>query len=87
MEAKLRHTMCENLMINGIFPVTLVEKGCHSHQRLQPPPDGELVNPEGTQEAKEHLPTCCLAAIRLQPLPAVSPEETQDVKTQDTGPR
>ena len=42
---------------------------------------GELVSPEGTQEGKN---TCHLAAIRLQPLPMVSP---QHVKTQDTGPR
>ena len=46
--------------------------------------DGELVSPEGTQEGKN---TCHLAAIRLQPYSTVSPEETQDVKTQDTGPR
>ena len=45
---------------------------------------GEPVSPEGTQEGKN---TCYLAAIRLQPLPMVSPEETQDVKIQDTGPR
>ena len=38
----------------------------------------------GTQEGKD---TCHLAASRLQPLPIMSPEETQDVKTQDTGPR
>ena len=44
----------------------------------------ESVSPEGTKEGKN---TCHLAAIRLQPLPTVSPEETQDVKTQDTGPR
>ena len=44
----------------------------------------EPVNPEDTQEGKN---TCHLAAIRLQPLPLVSPEETQDVKTQDIGPR
>ena len=31
------------------------------------------VSPEGTQEGKN---TCHLAAIRLQPLPMVSPEET-----------
>ena len=37
--------------------------------------DGELVNPEGTQEGKN---TCCLAAIRLQPLLTVSPEGIQD---------
>ena len=44
----------------------------------------ELLSPEKSQEGKN---TCHLAAIRLQPLPKVSPEETQDVKTQDTGPR
>ena len=46
--------------------------------------DGQLVSPEGTQEGKN---TCRLAAIRLQPLSTVSPEETQDVTTQDSGPR
>ena len=46
--------------------------------------DGELVSPEGTQEGKN---TCHPAAIRLQPLPTVSPEGTRDVKTQDTGTR
>ena len=30
---------------------------------------------------------CNLAAIRLQPLPKVSPEKTQDVKMEDTGSR
>ena len=46
--------------------------------------DWELVSPEGTQEGKH---TCHPAAIRLQPLPTVSPKETRDVKTQDTGTR
>ena len=46
--------------------------------------NGELVSPKRTQEGKN---TCRLAAIRLQPLPKVSPEETQAVKAQDTGPR
>ena len=41
-------------------------------------PDGKLVSPEGTQEGKA---ICHLAPIRLQPLPMVNPEETQDVKT------
>ena len=51
----------------------------------QPPAiAAELVSPEGAQEGKN---TCHLAAIRLQPLPVVHPEETQDVKMQDTGPR
>ena len=40
--------------------------------------NGERVSPEGTQEGKN---ACRLAAISLQPLPTVSPEETQDVKT------
>ena len=35
--------------------------------------DDELVNPEGTQVGKN---TRYLAAIRLQPLPTASPEET-----------
>ena len=39
--------------------------------------DDELVSPEGTQEGKN---SCHLAAIRLQPIPTVSPEETQDLK-------
>ena len=46
--------------------------------------DGELMRPEENQEGKN---TCHLAAIRLQPYSTVSPEETQDVKTQDTGSR
>ena len=40
--------------------------------------EGELVSPEETQEGKN---TCPLAAIRLQPLPIVSGEEVQDVKS------
>ena len=46
--------------------------------------DGGLVTPEETQEGKN---TCRLAAIRLQPLPTGSPEETEDVTTWDIGPR
>ena len=45
--------------------------------------NGELVSPEGTQEGKN---SCHLVAIRPQPLPAVSPEDPQDVKIQDPGP-
>ena len=41
--------------------------------------DDELVSRERTQEGKN---TCHLAAIRLQPLPMVSSEEVQDVKTE-----
>ena len=46
--------------------------------------NGELVSTEGTRKGKN---TCHLAAIRLQPLPMVSPEENQHIKTQDTDPR
>ena len=42
------------------------------------PTESDLVSSEGTQEGKS---TCHLAAIRLQSLPTVSPEETQAVKT------
>ena len=40
--------------------------------------EGELVSPEQTQEGKN---TCHPAAIRLQPLPTVSQEEAQDMKS------
>ena len=58
---------------------------------LQP----ELLSPEKQSwERKEYLSFPIdywlleyLAANSLYPLPMVSPEETQDVKTQDTGPR
>ena len=46
--------------------------------------NGELVSTEGTRNGKN---TCHLAAIRLQPLPVVSPEGNQHIKTQDTDPR
>jgi len=46
--------------------------------------DGELVSPEETQGGKR---TCHPAAIKLQLLPLLSSEESQDVKTQHTGPR
>ena len=46
--------------------------------------NGELVSTEGTRKGKN---TCHLAAIKLQALPKVSPEENQHIKTQDTDPR
>ena len=48
--------------------------------------DGELTSPEGTQEGLR-TNACHLAARRPQPLPTVSPEKTQKVKTQDIDPR
>ena len=36
---------------------------------------------------EKEMNTCYLAAIRLLPFRRVSPEEDQDMKTQDTGPR
>ena len=70
-------------MRNGIFPDRSVNKVCQS-SAIAATANSELVSPEEIQEGKN---TCHLAAIRVQPLPMVSPEETQDVKTQDTGPR
>ena len=46
--------------------------------------DVELASPGETQERKD---SCHPAAVRLQPRSAVSPEDTQDVKIQDTGPK
>ena len=46
--------------------------------------NGELVSPEGTQEAQN---TCHLVALRPQSLPTGSPEDPQGVKVQDSGPR
>ena len=44
--------------------------------------NSELVSPDKTQE-REYLPS---SSYSLQSLPTVSPEETWDVKIQDTGP-
>ena len=41
-------------------------------------------DPWRNPERKEYLPS---STIRMKPLPTVSPEEKQDVKTQDAGPR
>ena len=46
------------------------KQGYHSHQQLQP--SSEPVSPQGNQE-EENI--CSLAAVRLQTLPKVSPEE------------
>ena len=59
---------------NEMFSAISVNKGYHSII-------SELVSPEGPQEG---MNTCHLANIRLQPLPMMSPEETQDMKTQET---
>ena len=45
--------------------------------------NSELVSPDRTQERKEYLLS---SSHSLQSLPTVSPEETWDVKIQDTGP-
>ena len=75
---------CTGIFINGIFPAILVNKGwCHRHRWLQP----SNVSQWALREPRAEKNTSHLAAKRQQPLPTVSPEETQDVKTQDTGPR
>ena len=56
-------------MTNEILPFIPVNKVCHNHQPLQPPPDSELVGSEGSQL---EMNTCHLGALRLQPLPVVS---------------
>ena len=67
------------MLRNGIFSAVSVNRdvsSCSHHS-------GELLSPEGIQEGKN---THYLAAIRLQPLPMVSPKEAQDLKTV-IGPR
>ena len=44
---------------------------------------GELVSPEGTQEGKEYLPS---SSHQTAATPYGNPEETHDVKIQNTGP-
>ena len=68
--------------ISGLFPAVLVNKALRVISNCSPP--RWAVSPEETWQGKN---TCHPAAVRLQPLPAVSPEEAQDVRTQDTGPR
>ena len=59
------------------------KQGYHSHQQLQP--SSEPVSPQGNQE-EENI--CSLAAVRLQTLPKVSPEERKlRVWKQEAGPR
>ena len=66
-----------------ILPTIPVNKGCHSDQQLQPPLRmSQTSEPQGKSGKKQPS-----IAIRLQPLPMVLSEETQKVKTQDTGPR
>ena len=50
--AGLKSVVFHSALINGIFPAVSVNKGYHSHQRLQPPLNSELVSPEGTQVVK-----------------------------------
>ena len=67
------------LLRNKTLSATSVNKGCHSHQWLQPPLTP--VTPEGTPEGnKEDLPCSShhtAATLMVRP---------QDVKAQDTGP-
>ena len=60
----------------------LSKQGFHSHQGLQL----SCVSWWALRKLRKEKNTCHLAAIRLQLHPKVSPEETQDVETQDTAP-
>ena len=60
-----------------MFPATSVNKGCYSHQQLQPP---WKVSWWALRELRKEKNICHLAAIKLLSLPKMSPEETQDVK-------
>ena len=70
-----------------------VYEGHHSVQQLQPLSMAslwalrELGKGRTPAIQRPSGNACHPAAFRLQPLPTVSPQETQDVETQDTGPR
>ena len=67
---------------DGLFPALSVNKTITVISHYSPPMGaGE---PGESQEGKN---TCHPAAIKLQTFPMVTPEETQDVKIQDTGLR
>ena len=66
-----------------MLPAILVNKGYCSHQPLQQP---AVVSPEGTRDGNRN-PATKLSAAAATATPAVHPEETQDEKAQDTGPR
>ena len=71
---------------NGVLPAVSVNKPV-TVTRTAATEDGELVSPEGAREGKN---ACPLTAVKLQPLPTLSPEEAQNIKQkkpQDTGPR
>ena len=67
-----------------MLPAVSVNKGCCSYQAniLQLP---LTVSPEGTQDGNRMLVNKQSAAAATPP--RVHPEETQDEKAQDTGPR
>ena len=65
-----------------LFPAILVNKVRHSHQLFQPSNVSQWALRK--LKKKKYLPS---SSQGLQPLPTVSTEETQDVKTKDTGPR
>ena len=66
------------IFINGIFPATSINKGCHSHQWLRP----SNVSWWALRKLRAENNTCHLAANSLQPLPMVSAKETMGVKIQ-----
>ena len=75
MVGKKKKTWWKKKKRNEIFPAISLIRNVTVTSNCSPPV--KPVNPEDTQEGKN---TCHLAAIRLQPLPLVSPEETQEVK-------
>ena len=66
-----------------MLPTISVNKVYHSHQQLQPPPTVSL---EGTQDGNKECQPSSSHQTTATPL-MVHLEETQDEKTQDTGPR
>ena len=71
----LNYTENSNAVLrNGIFPVVSINNGCHSHQQLYPQ---LMVSWWALRKLRKEKNTCHPAALRLQPLPAVSPRSLQ----------
>jgi len=69
-------------MRNKILLGLSINKGCHSHQGLQPPAGGA-----GEPWGELRKETCHFSSHQTAATPKVSPKEIQDVKTLVTSPR
>lgn len=80
MKKQIQIKTAEKLQ-NGIISCRISKQGCQS-SAIAATKDGELVS----QRKLRKDSTCHRVATSPQPLPTVSPEETQGMSARDTGP-